>query len=545
MTIQEEKELASYVIRRFDQMNEEKSNWTNLFDEVLELYLPRKSFVFDKTTQGQKKTRVVSSVGIQANEVHANALHSFLTNPTVQFFEYYTGDPQIDTDIEVKKFLDMRTELAHSVLNESNFHTEVHENYLDLGVLGTDVLRMEDDKDQIIRFEARPIYDYVIAENPYGVVDQVGREKLFTGDNIVRKYGTDWIEKFYADSPGMAQDFIQKLLKDTRQKFKIIEFIQPKEIYKNHKIKIINRPFVMATVFAEKNMLIKQNGYNEELYAVSRLTKSSHEVYGRSHAMKTLPDMLSLNELQRVVIQGAQMNSKPPVVLTDDGGYPGFRMHPGAVNYRRPGADAPIAFNPNSRHDIGVDMLERLTTAVKNGFNNDKLELPNFQRATTLEVQAKRDEDLRSLSPMLARQHNEKLVPLVRRLDALCERAGIFKDLKIPKLLENKSIGIKYSSQIARVQKTVLAENANKWLASIQNAAQMNPEMIDNIDFDAFVKYQAFSLSAPSYLLRTEGDVQALRKQRADQQADQMEREAALQDSQTAKQSADALQKIS
>jgi hypothetical protein len=531
---------------KYDQLKSDRGNFNNLWDEVSEMFLPRKSSVFDsKSVQGERKTKVFSSVGIHANEIHANAMHSMLTNPTIQFFEYTTGIPSLDTNVNVKKYLEARTEVTHNGLNDSNFHTEVHENYLDLGVFGTDILRMEEDDRDMIRFESRPVYEFVLQENEHGEVDQVGREKEFTGDQLLSKYGQEWIDKHFKGNFDQVEQYKRQLIADPVRKFTTIEFVQPKKLYERHKVEVTsNKAQIMGLVLKEHGMLIKESGFNEEIYAVSRLMKSSNEVYGRSYAMKSLPAMLSLNELMKIVIQSSQLNSKPTVTVPDDGGYPGFRIFPGAINYFRPGSERPEAFNPNSRHDISVEMLERLATEIKVAFMNDKLELPSFDRATTLEIQAKRDEDLRSMSPVLARQHKEKLIPLIRRVDAVFERAGAFQSLEVPKELEGQGITIKYNSAIARVQKSVLAENANKWLASMQMGMQMEETVKDNINFDNYAKYQAFALSAPAALLNSPEVIKQIRDQRAEQMQAQMEAEQAALQAETADKASGALQKL-
>jgi hypothetical protein len=552
-----EKDLACFVVDKYEELHSERSNFQNLWDEVLELFLPRKSFVFTKNNaQGEKRTsNIFSSRGMQAAEMFANAMHTMLTNPTVQFMEYYSGFPDIDIDVDAKRFFDARTEIVHNILNSSNFQTEIHECYFDLATLGTDILRTEEDDVDVVRFESRPVFEYVLEENPRGLIDQLGREKQYTGIQLLRKFGESWIyDSFEGEAKqSLGDEYKRKLANGpSTEKHDVIEFIMPKEVYKIQEIETINRNHVMAIVMKKDKKLIKQEGYNEEIYSCSRLMKSSHEVYGRSHAMKSLPSMLTLNELRKMYLQAGQLGLKPPVMVTDDGTYPGFKIYPGAINYTRPGTERPTPFNSGVRIDISRELMIDVGEEIDKNFMLDKLELPSFQRATTAEVQAKRDEDLRLLSPMLARQHYEKLIPLIRRVDAICRRKGLFTGLKVPDIIKRKSeelgeditLSIKYSSAIARVQKNVLGDNANKWLGSLQLASQMNPEVLDNVNFDNFTKYQAFSFSAPSALLRGSEEVSAIRKDREEKQAEQMEQQMALMQAQTASQSAKAAKDV-
>ena len=557
-------DLADYVCRRYGEMDSETHNWKERWEEVTEYFLPRKNKIYEHThnthTRGDRRHNVIDSTGIRANEVFANAMHSMLTNPTIQFFEYSTGNPQLDGITAVRKYLEERGEIIHSLINESNFHTEIHECYLDLGVLGTDVLRVEEDDERIVNFESRPINEFRVKENAYGEIDQVGRVKLMDGHQILSKFGDKWIMDHFKDQfdgmdgyEEMAEDYKYKLIESAKkhERHEVIEFIQPKKIYKLDGMKVKSRKaHVMCYVLKKNKMLIKETGYNERIYSISRLMKSSGEHLGRSFAMSCLGDMMTLNELKKIIIQGAHFNVKPPILIPDDNTYGSFKLFPGAMNFVRPGTSDEIRpFNPNSNHNIGLDLLERLGTDIREAFLNDKLELPNLARTNQEGVRSTRDENLRHMSPILSRQHNEKLVPIIARVDAIAERRGLFDDLALPEELKGNSISINFTSAIARVQRKELAENANLLLGNVINLAQAkeDPTILDIIDEDAYVRYVGFGLSSPSKILRTKAEMEERMEQAKQQQeqqralAVQQAEAATVKDATAAAQAADGL----
>ena len=159
-------------------------------------------------------------------------------------------------------------------------------------------------------------------------------------------------------------------------------------------------------------------------------------------------------------------------------------------------------------------------------------------------MKAVKEQDLRLLSPMLSRQHNEKLTPLIRRVDAVAERRGAFDSLEVPKELEGQSVSIAFSSAIARVQKTQLADNATRWFAAIEAMAQSKPEVLDWVNEDNFAKYMAQSLSTAGVLVRSSEEVADIREQRQAQQAQQLEMQQQAQEAQLAESGANVAQKM-
>lgn len=136
-----------------------RANWEQHWFEIAELVIPRRDQIFEtrNKVKGDKKNRKQYDASApHFLELLASALHSMLTNPSVQFFELTTGDPEIDKNPEVRKWLQDLVRRIHQILNNSNFQTEIHEVYMDLGSLGTGVLRIEEDKDLVIRFKSSP-----------------------------------------------------------------------------------------------------------------------------------------------------------------------------------------------------------------------------------------------------------------------------------------------------------------------------------------------------------------------------------------------------
>ena len=172
---------------------------------------------------------------------------------------------------------------------------------------------------------------------------------------------------------------------------------------------------------------------------------------------------------------------------------------------------------------------------VRKAFFIDKIRLPDINRMTREETVVRRDENLRAWAPILGRQEREDLLPTIKRVDAIIERAGLFPPP--PEELVGKNLEINYSSQVARVQKATLADNADMWVNSQVQLANMaqKPEILDAVNFTTYSRYTAFTRSVPADLVNSEEDIQAIQEERAAQQQQAQELQAQQMQAQTAK----------
>lgn len=544
--MQKRRDLAKWVIDYYTELKNDRSNWENMWTELADMFLPRKSVVYDFDSNGERRVKVYDITGTISNDEFASSLHFTLTNPTVQFFEYSTGDIETDQKPNVSAYLQTLTQIDHNLLHNSNYQTEVHEGYLDLGAFGTQVMRLDEDDETTINFTCRPIFEFVIDENHKGRVDTVGREKIYTGRQLLQKFGGDKIfdkSHYYGDEK---KQKVEALKKNPLDKYKVFEMFLPTKDLKNCGFKTVSRPFVNIFVLEDGACLLKQDGYHEQIYAVSRWSKSSDEKYGRGPGHKALPAMLMLNELSRLIVQAGQLATKPPVLIPDDGTYGGFNIFPGAINWYRAGTrDEITAFNPNPNVAVADFVVEKLVNQIRQAFMLDKFQIPNNDRMTREEVLQRQQENLRFTSPVLGRQEQENLAPTLSRLHAIGERNGLYPEP--PEELAGMSLEVKYASQVSRVQKSALADNASMFVGEIIqiSSTAQKPEILDNINWDKYVTYQAFGRSAPSAILASPDAMEATRQERADQQEDMISSQMAMQDAQVAQSSAKAAKDMS
>jgi hypothetical protein len=514
---------AEAILKYHMGLKEARNNWDSYWEKLAEYYVPRKDNVYGTPIKGDvRENKLFTSVSVQANEDLASALHGMLTNPSTIWFGLNTGDHEIDRSPEVKKWLQDVVKIMIDVMNQSNFQTQIHEYYIDIGSFGTGVLRIEEDEDFVVRFNARPVYEGYIAENHKGIVDTVSYEYKMSLRQVWQEFGQEAFDKH----PELAKQLEQ----DENYEVTIIHFVTPtKNPNTNIKpSKPITLPFTSYKVLKENSIVLGESGFHENPYIVSRWSKISGEVYGRSPGMKALSDSKMINELQKNILQGLVKVVNPPIQMPDDGFLMPIRLKAGGVNYYRANSrDRIEPIQMGARPDIGNDFLAQVELRIKQAFYIDKLQIPQADRMTATEVMQRREEQLRILGPILGRQEFELLRPLVDRVFGICLRKGLFPPP--PLAIQNKNLKVEYTSQIARVQKTAETENLTRAVGLLIPMIEMKPETADLFNPDEMTRdvFDKFGLPA-GYLLSSE-QVTEMREARMAQMQEQQQLDQAEQ----------------
>ncbi|MBW1989418.1 MAG: head-tail connector protein [Deltaproteobacteria bacterium] len=507
---------ADWIKERFEQLAEIRTPWESLWQDCADYVLPRKNDITTEQTQGRRRnTKVYDSTAINANRILAAGLQGGLSSPSRPWFRLGLEDEDLVQFDPVKTWLETVERIFTQTFYRSNFYTQIHECYLDLGAFGTPCVYVEHDPRKALRFGARHIAEIFIAEDALGRVDTVFRRfGNFTARQAVQQWGRS-----------VGENIWELAEKKPDQKVKILHAVFPRHDRDPHHPDRKNMPWASIYMDLEHRHIIHEGGYEEFPFMVARWSKNSNEVYGRSPAMDMLPEIMTLNEMRKTVLKAGHKQVDPPIFLPDDGFLGGkVRMTPGSVNYYR--SDGKI-FVPNFGLNVplGEAMLEDSREQIRAGFFTDLfLAIIKKRNMTATEVQEIGQEKMLLLGPTLGRLLTEIFDPLFDRAFAILARHGYLPPP--PAELQGRNLHVEYISPLA------LAQKANEMDAIAQTyqfadlRAQFNPEILDNLDDDANIRKIA-ELSGMSLSgLRPQAMVRKIREARAQAQAEEMEREA-------------------
>lgn len=492
---------AKEICEKYEKAKAARSNWESLWEECAYYILPNKEDIISERTKGEKHgTYLLDNTAMQSNEFLAGALHGMLTSPTNIFFDLTTGDYQIDQMDDVRRWLQDAVRKMLNVLNESNFQTEIHEVYLDLGCFGTAPMSIEEDEKTVIRFGARNVKELYIFESNKGVVDECIRHWKWTAKQIVQEYGDDNVGKLVHEA----------WEKDPQKEFTMLQYIYPKPKY-NKKFRL---PWISQTICYEDKYEHKAKGFNEFPYVVPRWSKLAGEEYGRSPGMTALPEAKTINKMTETIIIAAQKQIDPPLQAPDEGFVLPLKTYPGGVSYYRKGMQDRVEpiFNKEIRLDFGEQQMDKHRNRIREAFYVDQLQLTNGPQMTATEVNQRTEERMRLLGPMLGRQETELLKPLIDRIFSIMLRKGMF--LPIPQALAGRNLGVKYSSVVTRAQRATEAQAIARAVATLAPFYNSDPTIMDNFSGDDTTRYVAGMYGLPAEMLRDKKEVDKIRAQR-------------------------------
>jgi len=274
------------------------------------------------------------------------------------------------------------------------------------------------------------------------------------------------------------------------------------------------------------------SGFKEFPFVVPRYLKASNEVYGRSPAMTALPDVKMLNEMCKVTIKAAQKQVDPPLLVPDDGFLLPVRTVPGGLNFYRSGTrDRIEPLNIGANNPLGLNMEEQRRNAIREVFYVNQLQLQQGPQMTATEVIQRNEEKMRLLGPVLGRLQSELLRPLIDRTFNILLRNNQFP--QAPESLSGVNIDIEYVSPLAKAQKSTELQSIMRGIEILGSLANAAP-VFDYINFDNLVKHVADIVGMPQKLLKSQGEVTAMRDQQQQQQQEQAQMQQAQQVAQMA-----------
>jgi len=506
----------------FQDAQSERQNWESLWQDISDLVELRNDFTVNREKGQPRHNRVFDATAIRANGQLAAGLESFLVNPRTKWFELRISGEAGERD-DVKAWLtEVRDRiLEHLAKPEVNFYPAVHEGLLELGAYGTMVHFLEDQKGSAPspRFVSRPLPEVFIRESDNGKIDVVYRKFRLTIRQAAQMYGTDNLP-----------ERLQKKLKNNKQNERedFLQAILPRSNFDETKPQTAENKRWRSVHFAmTKFERVRESGFDDFPFVVTRWTKVTGETYGRSPTMEALPDIRMLQEMSKTVIRAAQKIVDPPLLVQDDGSMNPVKTMPGGLNYFRSSVasnqQAPIQpLQTGSQVDIGVDLISQRQQAVQQSYMIPEI-LGLISRGDSsplkaAEVVGRQQQALRQLAPILSRVQNEFLAPAIDRVFSVMLRNE--KLPEPPDAIKGEEFNVEFVSQAAIAQQAAENENILNWLQQVLPVLQIDPQAANNIDTDEFVRRTGETNNVPPELL-VDREVVDQQRQRTAQQAQQ------------------------
>lgn len=538
--------MASYCNQRMETMRGYRIPWWVHWAQLAEMYLPRRYRWFVTPNQYSRGSplnqSIVDETGLLAARTLATGLLSGLTSPTKPWFRLGLQGMDDIPEGPIKDWLAACTSRMLEVYAKSNFYQSLGQSYHDMSVFGSAAQIQYEDKEDVVRFYNPCLGEFFFALDNRLQVDTLYREYTYTISEAVKEFGLDNLSPSSQNLARTASSLDTEIV--------IGHAIEPNAIVYSGGEPVgylIPKSFKYREVYWEKStsagptsngFLLRAAGFKERPFVGLRWDVSSNDAYGRSPGMDALPAVRQLQIEQRRKAEAIDKMVRPPMVASVSMKNEPMSILPGDISYVADPAGAGFkpAFLVEPRISEMVEDLKEVQQRVNSVFFVDLfLMISNLGTVrTATEIDARREEKLILLGPVIERTENEGLDEILERTFAIMSRRGLFPPP--PPEIQGAPIAIKYISMLAEAQRAASTAAIERLVQFAGGLVAVKPDAMDNIDTDSTIEHYADLLNVPPSIMNAVAKIVAIRQARdkaAQQQAALQTGTAAAQGAQT------------
>jgi hypothetical protein len=408
----------------------------------------------------------------------------------------------------------------YAALNsKSNFHQENLEAFHDLTTFAQDCLFLEEREPDAtgaftgLRFRAIAFGTYCIDEDADGNVNTLFYSFELSAQAAYDRWG---------DRAGTA---VLRCVEEGKNQDRLFEFLHA--IYPDPTSATPRWASCLLTI--QDKHKIEEKTYAEFPAFVTRWAKRSGNIYGSdgpSHL--AFPAIRSLNAAKEIVLKAAPLAMQPPTYERSDAVIGDPDLRPGGrtvVDASGAIGDSFGFLDTHSRPDMSQFIFAELRQEILELYFVNQMRLKQSPQMTATEVLALREQMERLLGPVAGRIEVDRLTPLVKRTWSILLHAGAFSpppvELEAWLLehgLDSADFAIQYEGPLQRARRSADALAIQATVNDAVAMAQVKPEVLDLINFDAALRTLGEIRGTPGELFFDDKYVRQLREYRAQQQ---------------------------
>ena len=528
--------LITGLNSRLSMLEKVRLSWWDHWRELANYILPRR-YVWlatpDRTDRGSPiNKRIINSTGTEAARKCASGIMSGVSSPSRPWFRLTVPDPDMQQDQDVQTWCEEVTLRMMRVMAGSGYYNAKATQYLDLVVFGTSPLIIYEDEDTVIRCFVPAAGEYFCAVGPNFSVNTLFRKITMTVAQVVAEFGyencSDTVRSLYG-SPD-TNEATTRMMGSWDQEIIVCHAIEPNPDYERNPRTVgrngLPRSFRYREVYWEQNWtngMLRISGFHDQPFSCPRWDTVANDAYGRSPAMDALGDIKQLQQEEKRKAQGIDKMTDPPMVADSSMKNEPASLLPGAITYV-PRLDGSAGFKPAFMVNLPLgelkDDIAKVENRIREVFFNDVFlmisQLDTVRTAT--EIDARREEKLLMLGPVLDRNQQEGLTPDINRIFQIMARRGLLPPP--PEVMRGTPVKVEYISPLADLQRASAATGIERLWGFTGTVAAARPEALDNLDADAAIAEMAEILRVPPKLLASKRQKVAVRAARTQQQQD-------------------------
>jgi hypothetical protein len=509
--------LRDQLERRLTGMKTIRSDYEAEWQDISRFAQPARSrFLSTQKDSGNQRrmrnNRLLDPHGIEAFRTLTNGMTSGLSSASRPWFTLKLGDEETNEMTEVREWLSEVERRMYAFLAKTNFYGAAKAGYSENGLFGTEACVMVDDRELGMVCHSLTAGEYWIAVNDRLQPDALYRNCPMTVRQAVQSFGdkcSQAIRNAYDRG-------------DYQQQANILHAIEPDSDYNPGQFgaKPWRSVYWDADSRQENDGILRVSGFNEKPFWAARWDVVGGDTYGVS------PGMESLGALRELQMQAKRRNEAIDGMVKPERIAPAsLRLtgEPGRI-VTASGVDKDQVFVPyptpyQAVAAIGEEMdkcrgqIDGLSFAdLFNAITN----MRGVQPRNVEEIASRNEEKLTQLGPVIERVSNEKLEVAIDRVFGIMLRGGMLPP--IPEALEDQELDVEFVSVLQQMQRMVGVGQIERTASFVGNLAGVFPDAVDKLNVDEMIDEYGSRAGAPSRMIRSTKDVEALRAQRAQQQ---------------------------
>ena len=523
-------DLVVEILEEYEDMKQTRSNWERMWQEIAEYMIPQRAdFTVKQSSGEQRREKIYEGTAVRALERSAAGLHNTLTSSAVPWF-HLKVQRALQEDRDVQLWIEEAERRLYDVFAspDSNFHPALHEFYLDLVGFGTGILYVVDEPGMGPRYRSYFLGQCFLMQDNLSRVDGVLRVYEHSARQLVQEYGEEGVPESVLRSYNS---------KDENKKFECLHCVKKRRNHDVNAVGNLNMPWMSVYILMDQKHVLRESGFEEFPYIVSRWSRNSEELYGRGPGTSALPDVKMINLMEKVGLKALQKVVDPPLLVPDDGFLNPVRTQPGGLNYYRAGLgrdDRIIPLQTGGRLDLNESKIGQVRESINKTFFLDLLELPgptaadgDVMRFSATEINARQRDRLSVLGPIVSRQEVEFLAPMVMRTLGVMESNGMLSPA--PPALMNADFRVEYANPVSISMRTGELNSIAQLIQFLLPIAQIDPSVVQRFNTGRIAELGAEILRVPPSVLRTEEEMQELMLAQRQAQEEQMLLQSNLQ----------------
>jgi hypothetical protein len=509
-------EFHKNLVTSLGVLHTDRLPWWHVWREIAQYYIPKR-YVWlasgrELSNYVGKNGTILDGTGTKAGRVLAAGMMNGITSPSRPWFKLRIPGYDDDMDLEARRWLDEVERRMLQVMAESNFYNSLALLYIDLVFFGTGAMLIYEDYKSIIRCYNNALGEYYLGQDDRLMVNRFAREFTLKVGQVVSKFGL----KNCSETVQTAWKLNNHL-----QDVSICHVIQPND----GPSYIVPRVFEYCEIYWEKGgntgNVLSVGGFNEMPGLFPRWEITANDAYGTSPGMDALGDVIQLQHETRRKGQSLDYMVRPPMVLDIQLQHRPTALLPGGQTFvsgvNSVGAKPAYEVRPPIA-ELSADIRD-VQTRIREIFHNDLFQMISQLETvrTATEIDARREEKLVQLGPVLERFENEALDPAIKRIYNIMVRKNLLPDA--PPSLENVQLEVQYVSILASAQSAVGVIPTERFLQLVGSLSAVYQEatLIPNVE--ELLREYARDIGVKAKGLNSRDEVEAMRQAQQETQA--------------------------